>query len=415
MSGRRLETRLLLRAGRLLLKYNEATEAIQRTLAATARALTEDACHVAVSYHGVAVALGEEPAALEAVCEIRYNTAVQARVHEVLERLRRGQLVAPAALGLLETVEADTPRHPRWLTVLLLGAAAAGLAVLLGADGVAAGVAGLATALGLLARQELAGRHFNLLGLPLAAALIGAVLGGLAVRQGWTRTPGLVLVVPALMLVPGPHLINGLLDLVDNQVPMAVYRLVLAAGILVASALGIVLGVEMVLPGEVLPEQGPRAYELNLVSDMALAGVAACGFAAFYNTPWRPLGLATLGGMVGHGLRFLALRAGSSLEVATFLGGLTVGAVAAWTARSAGTPVAAIAFAGAVTMIPGLSIYRALGGALRLARLPEAADAAALTGAVSQALHGGLVLGGLALGVIVAARVVAALAPGRPG
>jgi uncharacterized membrane protein YjjP (DUF1212 family) len=109
-------------------------------------------------------------------------------------------------------------------------------------------VAGLATGLGLLARQELGRRHFSLLVLPLTAALIGAVLGGLAIRLGSTQTPGLVRIVPALMLVPGPHLINGVLDLIDNHLPMSMARPGLAAGILFASVLGIVLGVKLTLP-----------------------------------------------------------------------------------------------------------------------------------------------------------------------
>ena len=84
--------------------------------------------------------------------------------------------------------------------------------------------------LGLLARQELGRRHFSLLALPFAAALIGAVAGGLAIRLGWTGSPELVLVVPALMVVPGPHLINGLLDLIDNHLPMSLARLGLGRG-----------------------------------------------------------------------------------------------------------------------------------------------------------------------------------------
>ena len=54
MSPRQLNTELLLQAGRLLLEYNESTEAIHRALTETARALTEETCHVAVSYRGVA-------------------------------------------------------------------------------------------------------------------------------------------------------------------------------------------------------------------------------------------------------------------------------------------------------------------------------------------------------------------------
>jgi uncharacterized membrane protein YjjB (DUF3815 family) len=295
------------------------------------------------------------------------------------------------------------------VAVVLLGAAGAGLAGLLGADATAVGVAGLATALGLLARQELGRRHFSLLVLPLTAAFIGAVLGGLAIRLGWTRTPGLVLIVPALMLVPGPHLINGVLDLIDNYVPMSLARLGLALGILLASALGIVVGVELTLPDALLPEQGASAGHLNLVSDMVLAGVVTCGFAVFYNTAWAAVGMAAVGGILGHGLRFLALGAGCSLVMATFLGGLAVGLVSAWIARSGKTPVAVIAFAGAVTMMPGLHLYWALAGALQLARLTTETDPAAVAGTLGNASQACLVVGGLALGLIIGTRAVPAL------
>ncbi len=413
MSSLRLHTNLLLQAGRLLLAYNESTGEIHRTLAATAKALTDETCHVAVSYREVAVSLGRDGAAVEAVKELSYNMAVQARVHEILGQVRRGRLDASAALSRLGRVETETHRHSRWLAALLLGAAAASLAGLLGADVGSAGVAGLATALGLLARQELGRRHFSLLALPLTAALIGSVLGGLAIRLNWTRSPELLLIVPALMVVPGPHLINGLLDMIDNYVPMSLSRLWLAAGILLASALGVVVGVELTVPAPLFPEQGAGVDHLNLASDMALAGVATCGFAVFYNTPWRHLGWAAAVGMAGHGLRFLGLEAGCRLEAATFLGALTVGALSACMARFSKAPVAVIAFAGAVTMIPGLSLYRALGGALALARQGESADPGAAAVTFGHAFQGCLVVGALALGLILGTRVVQALAGER--
>jgi uncharacterized membrane protein YjjP (DUF1212 family) len=257
MSTRRLQTELLVHAGRLLLEHNESTRAIHDTLTATSRALSDVACQVVVSYGGVAVSLAGEAPVLMQVGELRYNTAVQVRVHRILEQVRRGELEPATALAQLGRVEADTPGHPRWVAILLVSVAAASLAGLLGADAGAAVVAGLATGLGLLARQELARRHFSLLALPLTAAFIGAVLGGLAIRLGSTQTPGLVLIVPALMLVPGPHLINGILDLIDNHLPMSLARLGLAAGILLASALGIVLGVELTLPGLPLLPRAP--------------------------------------------------------------------------------------------------------------------------------------------------------------
>jgi uncharacterized membrane protein YjjP (DUF1212 family) len=404
---------MLGQAGRLLLEYDESTEVIHRALKAAAGALTQEVCHVAVVYGGVAVSLGGDSPLLLPVRELRYNMALQARVHAILQQVRRGELDPATALAELRRAEADTPRQSRWLAVVWLAVAAASLGGLLGADACAMAVAGLATGLGLVARQELGRRHFPLLMLPLAAAFIGAVLGGLAIRLDWTATPGLVLIVPSLMLVPGPHLLNGLLDLIDNHVPMSIARLTLAAGILLASALGIVLGIELTLWGPLAAEPDVTADHLNLFLDMLLAGIVTCGFAVLYNTPWMQVARAALGGMVGHGLRFLALEVGWTLEAATLLGGLAVGVVSAWIARSSRTPLAVIAFAGAVTMMPGLQMYRALAGALQLARLKNGTDLPAVAGTLGDAVQACLVVSALALGLIVGARTLLALVGAR--
>jgi uncharacterized membrane protein YjjB (DUF3815 family) len=211
------------------------------------------------------------------------------------------------------------------------------------------------------------------------------------------------------VLVPGPHLINGLLDLIDNYLPMALARLGLAAGILLASALGIVVGIELTLPELASAEQGSNPDRLNLASDMLLAALVTFGFAVFYNTPRHLIWMAAVGGMTGHGLRFLALEAGARLEGATFVGGLAVGMVSAWLARGSRAPVAVIAFAGAVTMIPGLHLYRALSGARQLARLGELMEPAAVAGTLGNALQGSIVVGGLALGLILGTRAVQVL------
>src|SRR5262249_59136814 len=99
-----------------------------------ARAPTDDPRHVAGSYDNIAVSLAGESPVLLPVHELRYNMAVQARVHTILEQVRRGELEPATALAQLGRVEVDTPRHSRWLAVAVLGLAASSLAGLLGAD-----------------------------------------------------------------------------------------------------------------------------------------------------------------------------------------------------------------------------------------------------------------------------------------
>jgi uncharacterized membrane protein YjjP (DUF1212 family) len=413
MTDLRLSTKLLLQAGRLLLEYNESTAAIHRALKATARALTNRTCQVAVTYRGVAVYLAEEQAPPQAVRELRFNNTVQARVHEILDQVRGGQLEAAAALDRLERVERETPRHPRWLTALVLGAAGAGLAALLGADAGATMVAGLATGVGWLVRQEMGRRHLSLLLLPFTAALLGAISGGLAIRLGWTDTPELAVIVPALMVVPGPHLINGLLDLIDNHLPMSLARFGLAVAILLASAVGIIVGMVLTLPDPVTAIRAGSPDEVSLLADLALAGLVTFGFAVVYNTAWPQLWMATLGGMAGHGLRYFALEAGFRLEVATFFGGLAVGVVSAFITRFRTVPVAVVAFAGAVTMMPGLYIFRALGGGLRIAQSGKSADLGTVASTLGNGFQATLVVAGLALGLILGARAVQVLTVSR--
>ncbi|HEV3142498.1 MAG TPA: threonine/serine exporter family protein [Gemmataceae bacterium] len=413
MDSPRAQMELLADAGRLLLENGESTGAIHCALERTARTLTNEPCDVAVAYRRVAVSLAGNSPIFMPVRNLRFHTAVLARVHSILQRVRCGELEPVAAQAQLRSAETEALQHARLPAVLLLAIAAAALARLLGADTGAVLVAGAATALGLVVRQELGRRHFNSLMLPLAAAFVGAVVGGIAIRFQWTQSPGLALIVPALMLVPGPHLINGLLDLIDNYLPMSIARLGLATAILLASALGVLLGIELTIPEPLAAGQSGPANVLNVLSDMILAGIVTCGFATYYNTPWAQVGMAVLGGMAGHGLRFIALQAGWTVEAATLVGGLAVGLVSASIARSNRTPVAVIAFAGAVTMMPGLQIYRALSGALQMARLKGTTDLPTVAGALGDASQAFLAVAALALGLIAGSKVFQAIAGER--
>lgn len=274
-------------------------------------------------------------------------------------------------------------------------------------------VSGSATGAGLVARHALGRRGMNTLTLPLTAGFMGAAAGGLALRMGWTQTPALALIVPSLMLIPGPHLINSLLDLVDNHLPMSMARLAFATSILVATVFGIVLGVALTL-GELPSGKPVEPGSLNVFADMFLAGLVTLGFAAFYNTAWRHIGWAIAGGMIGHGSRFTALEFGWGPVLSTFVGGCAVGVVSAIVVRMYRMPLAVIAFAGAVTMMPGTQIYRAASGSLQLMRDLGTADLAAVAGTLGYALQAFFVVIALAIGLTITSRVLAD-SPGAKG
>lgn len=417
MNPTRVQVELLAAAGRLLLEFSHSARAVHRSLAATAAAFTSEPLQLFVSYRALTVSLGAEGPILLAVGPLRYNSAIQARVHAVLQQVQLGGMSPAAALQQLGSIERDVARPSRWLITASVGLAASSLALLLGADLPAAAVVFVSSALGLWVRQRLGDRHFNALALPFAAALVGALVGGVVIRLGWTSTPELVLAAPALMLVPGPHLLNGVFDLIDDYVPMGMARLALAAGILLASAMGLVVGATLTLAGVDLPQQArERATELSLPVDMVLAGVATYGFAMYFNASWLQVCMAVVSGMIGHGGRFIALASGYSLEAATLFGGIAVGCVAAWMTRSGKTSVSVVAFAGAVSMVPGLHLYHAIQGAWRLAHMSDHVNATeTVARTVGLGWQGCGAMCALALGLVLGVRGAQALTGGGGG
>jgi uncharacterized membrane protein YjjP (DUF1212 family) len=395
--------RFLQVSARLLLEYNARSANLERSIERIARHLGVDV-QTFVGYREVTLAFPDGRALHARAPELRINVAVSAGALHVIDQLCLDRVGLDEATRSLETLERRTPRHGRWVVAVLFGLAASAIAWLLRADWSAIAVSGLSSALGLIARQELARRHLVLFAHPFAAGLIGAVLGGLAIRLGWTETPGLCLIVPALMLVPGPHLINSVQDMLENHMQTGLCRLALASGLLVATALGVVLGGWVVLGPATLSTAPSEAIGLTLPLDMALAGVAACGFGAFYNAPWRVLWVSVVCGMVGHGIRYVCLDY-LSVELSTLFACLAIGLIANAAADRLRLPFSAVAFAGAVPMMPGVFIYQSIAGAMRLSGAGAAADPSLAAATLALTSKSVFVVGAMAIGLLAGARI----------
>ena len=395
--------RFLQVSARLLLEYNVRSKSIERRIERIAQHVGVNAQTV-VGDREVTLVTADGRILHARTPELRINVAVSAGALHVIDELCLGRIGLDEATKQLETLERLAPRHGRWVVAILFGLAASAIAWLLRADAGAIVVSGVSSALGLIARQELAKLSVVLFAHPFVAGLIGAALGGLAIRQGWTETPGLCLIVPALMLVPGPHLINGVYDMLENHVQPGVCRLGLATGILIATALGVVLGGFLTLGPATLSTSPSEAIQLTLALDAALAGVAACGFGAFYNAPWRVLWVSILCGVVGHGLRYVCLD-DMSVEIATLFACLAIGLIANAAADRLHLPFSAVAFAGAVPMMPGVFIYQSIAGAMRLSAAGTAADPALAAATLALSFKSVFVVGAIALGLLIGARV----------
>jgi uncharacterized membrane protein YjjP (DUF1212 family) len=396
--------RFLQLSARLMLEYNVRAARLTQQIVRLATHLDIDVVTL-VRYRDVTLATGDGRHVHAHTSELRINVAVSLEARRIFDALCANRLSLDEATARLEAVERTAPRHARWLVVALFGLAASALAWLLLGDWGAIAATGVSSALGLVARQELDRRQVAQFALPFSAALIGAVVGGAVIHLGWTVSPGLCLIVPALMLVPGPHLINSVDDMLENHMETAASRLMLAASILLAAALGVVLGGWLTESLTASSSASSTIVPLTLAEDMALAAVAASGFGVFYNAPWRVLWISIVSGMVGHGVRFLLEQQGVGPGGATLIACLAIGVMAGVAVDRLRVPFSAVAFAGAVPMMPGVFIYESIAGALRMAAAGRSADPALAAVTLSLVFKSAVLVAAMAVGLLVGSRL----------
>jgi uncharacterized membrane protein YjjP (DUF1212 family) len=400
-----IEWRLLHLTTRLLLEYSARSEMIERLMGRLARHLDVNVS-VSVAYREATLFAADGRSICVQVPELRLNAAVNLATLQMIDDLCAGRVTVQGAIDRLEGAEGVAPEYGRWLLILVFALGASALAWILRADWGAIAVSGVSSGLGLLARKELGKRHAMFFALPFTAALIGALLGGAGIRAGWTQTPGICLIVPALMLVPGPHLILSVQEMLENHMQSAVVRLWLAVTILLAAALGVLVGVRATLGTMGLTAAPSGSVQLTLPLDVVLAGLVATAFGAFYNTPRRILWVVILCGMIGHGVRYLGMEQGMSQVLATLLGCLVIGSTAMIAANAFRLPFATVAFAAAVAMMPGVYIYECFAAALSVSAAGRGADPALVAVSVALFLKSIFIIGAMTLGLLLGAWLV---------
>ena len=406
------ELRFLQLCARLLLEYNVRTGHLKRLLKKLADHLGME-LRTTVTYREASLITADGRQLHVEAQEFRINVAVTVTLLEIIDSVCENRISVAEGIRRLEEVEKKTPRHPRALVALLFGMATAAFSWLLGGDWGTIAVTGFASGVGVVVRQILGRLPVLLFIPPFVAALIGGIIGSIAIRLGWIQTPELCLIVPALMLVPGPHFINGVEDILENHVPSGIFRLTLALSIVLAAALGALAGGLPAWQIAISDASPFHPLPLTLLIDIGLAGLAASGIGIFYNSPWRVLWISILCGIVGHGLRFVCMQNGLGIITATLFACFTIGIIAHSAVLRFRLPFAAVAFAGAVTMMPGLFMFESIAGAIRLAVAGNSADPTVVVTTLARCFKATLIVAAMAIGLAAGARLLALCLPTR--
>lgn len=136
---------------------------------------------------------------------------------------------------------------------------------------------------------------------------------------------------------------------------------------------------------------------LDLLEDMALAAVPAIGFGMLFNVPTAVLANCAALGALGHGLRFLLVRVGVPIEVATWIAATLISFIGVWRAQRLRAHPKVFTVAAVIPMIPGVPLFTALIAVQQIYQ--KGASQPLLAQAIESGLRAFILIAALAVGL----------------
>lgn len=131
-------------------------------------------------------------------------------------------------------------------------------------------------------------------------------------------------------------------------------------------------------------------------------GFAAIGFAILFNVPLRTLKVIFIIGALGGLVKFLLLKFGINIIIASFGGSVMVGVISNYAAHYKHAPPMIFAIPAVIPMVPGVFTYRMMLGLMELTKDVGANDYNRIMAeTANNGLKASFILLSLALGVAV--------------
>jgi uncharacterized membrane protein YjjP (DUF1212 family) len=320
-------------------------------------------------------------------------------VTTVIDQVCDGTLPAEAAPSALESAGRLPPASSlRFTCFAAIGAASLG--VIFGAfDATSLLLIAASAAIGALVRHWLSRFSNNPLIQPLCAAFIAGIVAAAAGRYRLSHAVELVGFCPCMALVPGPHILNGAIDLARTRIALGIARLAYAGVIVLLICAGGLFGFTAV--GGNLAIAGPSP-PVPLVIDVIAAGCAVASFGTFFSMPWRLLAFPIAAGMLAHAARWALISvAGTNAATGAFVACMLVSVLVTPVVDRLHLPFAALAFSAVVSLMPGFFLFNAATGLVELVSLGPSAPPALLASIATNGVMAFLIIIAMAFGLIL--------------
>jgi uncharacterized membrane protein YjjP (DUF1212 family) len=237
----RAVTRLVAQAGQLLLAHGAESALVGDIMRRFGKACGVESVEVSLSASSLVVSTVHDEKCITTVrrcADNGINMRVVSQIQQICILLEKGTVDFATAQQKLNTISHE--RHNRWLVVVLIGFSCASFSRFAGGDWTVYFITCLASACGMIVRQELGHRHYNPFLNFAVTAFVTSVIAAQALAFNLGNKPELVMASSVLMLVPGYPLINSVSDMVKGYTTMGISRFVKASLLTLATCLGIV-------------------------------------------------------------------------------------------------------------------------------------------------------------------------------